>query len=458
MSVRLADLQDCFQGVVPSVIATASRDGEPNVTYLSHVQYVDERHIALSCQFFNKTTRNVRENPLVALVLYDPIGFDAWRIRARYVRSETAGALFDTMSARIQVIASHTGMAGVFRLLSSDVYEVLSVEPVEGFLLPPDPALDALPSPAVGSGPLTELRGLQVVSERIARASDVQELMDGALVALDELLGFSHAMILLATPDGARLVVAASRGYGAAARGLEVCAGAGLIGTVAASGRMVRMTGVGEELRYGRAVRRRVAESGRDAALAPEVPLLGLADAQAQLGLPLQVGGRSIGVLAVESRDPLCFDEWDEAYLQIVANQIALGIDRMQPAAGAPSVPAAPDSSGAPRPVRRFVYYRNDDCVFVDGEYLVRNLPGRILWKLLGLNGAARRTEFTNRELRLDPALGLPRVKDNLESRLILLRKRLEERCPEVRMVPVRRGRFALEVDCETRLEERETA
>ena len=62
---RLSDLSRCFQGVIPAIIVTADSRGVPNVTYLSQVHLVDEKHVALSRQFFNKTRRNLEENRIV---------------------------------------------------------------------------------------------------------------------------------------------------------------------------------------------------------------------------------------------------------------------------------------------------------------------------------------------------------------------------------------------------------
>lgn len=460
MSVRLEELLPCFQGITPAYLATCGRDGEPNITYVSQLDYVDSGHLALSCQFFNKTRRNLGENPHVTVWVTDPRTFESWRIQLRYLRSETAGPLYERMAARIQVIASHTGMAGIFRLLSADVCGVVSVEPIAGALLPEEHAAVVAVPAELPDGPLTEMRGLQCISERIARACTLDRLLADALAALDELFGFSHAMLFVPEGSAGKLVALASRGYGETGIGGEVASGEGLVGIVAERRRMVRLAGVAGELSYGRAIRGQMAQSDGDARLAPEIPLPGLSDAQAMLGLPLLVADELVGVLAVESRDPLAFDEWDEAFLQIVANQIAMGIERMQEDDDAP-VPVADSRPAAVAPAARprsLVYYRNDDCIFVDGDYLIRNVPAKILWKLLRQHRDSGQREFTNRELRLDPALGLPGSRDNLESRLILLRRRLEAKCPDIRLVPVRRGRFALELDAEPELDERATA
>ena len=454
---RVTDLPPgTFQGVVPAIIATSDAEGFPNATYLSQVFLVDDRHVALSCQFFNKTKRNVLENPRACVFAHDPLTFATFRFHVRYVRAETSGPLFDRMSARIEAIASHTGMSGIFKLLSADVYEVLEIEVVEDFLepAPPEP-----PDDPIRSG--GELASLQLVSVRASRAKDLESLLSGVLQALDEGFGFEHSMVLLLDETSERLTAIASRGYGDAGVGAEVRVGDGLIGTVARERCILRVTGVGQELRYGRAIRASVHRHAGPRALRPEIPLPGLVDAQSQMAMPLIAGDRLIGVIAVESRSLVAFDAWHEAYLDIVANQVAVAIDNMlardevEPeAADAPVPPSIDPPPGRDARILRLRFYPKDDCVFADDEYLVRNVPGRILWKILRIHEATGRTEFSNRELRLDPTLGLPAVRANLESRLVLLRNRLAEKCPAIRLASTGRGLFRLELGCAIALEE----
>ena len=243
--------------------------------------------------------------------------------------------------------------------------------------------------------------------------------------------------------------------------------GDGLIGTVARQRCVLRVAGVGAELRYGRAIRASVTRAGQGRALAPEIPLPGLLEAQSQLALPLIAGDRLVGVLAVESPLPAAFEDWHEAYLEIIASQVALAIESIvrrgreeEQDDAAADARAASQGHHAERAietrVRRFVFYPSDDCVFVDDEYLVRNVPGKILWRLLRIHQASGRTDFTNRELRLDASLGLPAVRDNLESRLVLLRKRLEQKCPDLAIVSTGRDQFRLDLACAVALEERD--
>jgi hypothetical protein len=452
--IKLSSISRCFQGVIPSLIATADATGLPNVSYASQVYLIDDQHVALSQQFFNKTRRNVAENPHATTEVYDPVSMQAYRLRLKFLRSEKSGPLFDTMKLRIQAIASHTGMDGVFRLIAADIFEVLRAEKVEGFLTETD-----VPNETVSpSGRRTEIRGLQLVSDRINRADDLETLLAATLDALDVYFGMTNTIVLLTDEPTQKLITIACRGYGGGV-GAEVAIGEGLIGTVARERRVLRISGLDEGLRYGRAVRRSVLSDG-GRAVRPEIPLPGLPDAQSALVLPLLIEDRLVGILAAESRDPMAFGEWDEAYLGVIANQIALGIDRMTDDDAAPVEPIAPPPLRfiAPPPARSrhtLTYYRDDDCVFLDGEYLVRNVPGRILWKLLGDWKSGGRTCFTNRELRMDRNLGLPEIKDNLESRLILLKHRLREKCPNVQITPAGRGKFTLDIAADLELMEK---
>lgn len=384
-----------------------------------------------------------------------------FRLRLAYERSEAAGPLFEEARLRVRALASQAGLEAVFSVVAIDVFGVEAVEEIE--------VLDERPDAGAGRSapalePMDDLSRLQRLSTRLNAAPDLTRLLSSALEELDRLFGFAHAMVLVPEDGGRSLVAIEGRGYPTTGAGAEVALGQGVIGAAAIGRRVLRTSGM-TDLIYARAVRSRVEHGPGASALRPEIPLPGLPDAQSQLGIPLLVGDRLVGVLAVESRNRSALDRWQQTVLEIIGNQLAVRLDVLARAeAGGeldePRGAAAPARihPRAERARRRFCLYRNDDCVFLDDEYLVRNVPAKILWRLLTAHQREGRTRFSNRELRLDESLGLPALRDNLESRLILLRHRLEEKCRDVAIVPVRRGAFSLEVRCELELLERESA
>ena len=122
------EMKGALQGLIPSTIATCDEEGMPNTTLISQAYFVDEEHVALSHQFFNKTIRNIRVVPKACLLIKDPEFGDQWKLQLTYSHSETEGELFDEMSMQLEAIASMCGMENVFELKSAEIFRVISVE------------------------------------------------------------------------------------------------------------------------------------------------------------------------------------------------------------------------------------------------------------------------------------------------------------------------------------------
>lgn len=454
MNPPLETFSNCFQGLLPAQLFTCSLDGVPNAAYISHVEYVDPGHVALSFQFFNKSRRNIAENPQALVSLLDPDTGQGWSLQLRYERSEESGPLFDRMALRIEAIASYCGLKGVFKLRAADVYRVLSIAPLAEECGSPRAGVS---QHATGLDPVFTLRALQDLSDRINGAGCLDALVDSILAGLEESFGFRNSMILIPAEQEGVLVTIASRGYAENGVGAEVRVGEGIVGMVAEARKPIRISGLMRGMLYALAMSR--AANTPETVRSRRVPLPGLPNPESQLGVPLLVRGELVGVLCLESEVPYRFHEDDKATIELLGSYLAIAIQNMQwqertADGGADAglrerapVPAGPPSPApAAAPAHEVTYYAADECILVDGEYLIRGLPANVLWRLLKVRQSTGREEFTNRELRLDKSLNLPEWKDNLESRLLLLRRRLEQKCPDIRIVPRARGRFALEV------------
>ena len=433
MNATLDQIRSCLEGVIPAVLATCAADGTPNVTYVSQMQYVDAQHVALSFQFFNKTRENILGNPQATALVIDPVTADPYRLSLLYLRTEIEGPLFQAMKAKLAGIASHTGMSGVFKLQGADVYRVQSVEKVSGGGIPRPPRQRNL------------LHALRSASLKLAQAAELGQLFDQALAVLAQEFSVSHALLLMADEPCQRLYTVASRGYSATGVGSEIAFGDGVIGVAAQFRVPIRINHMTMEYGYGR-----VARDGAAAYAGPletGIPFPGLAEPHSQLAVPVCAGTRLLGVLCVESPRDLAFGYDDEDAIVALASLIGMSTLALQQAGDAAgtepsaSPPAAAPSAGPPVEVR---HYRANHSIFVGSDYLIKGVAGAILWKLLRTQAASGRCDFSNRELRAMSDLGLPELSDNLEARLVLLQRRLAERCPSIGLEKAGRGQLRL--------------
>lgn len=119
-----------LEGMFPSWITTISNGGEPNTTVISQIWFVSETEVALSFQFFNKTKKNISQNPYAFATIVNPASFDMYNLELKYSRTESEGDLFDEMDMKLEAIASMSGMSGIFELKGADIYNVLSINKI----------------------------------------------------------------------------------------------------------------------------------------------------------------------------------------------------------------------------------------------------------------------------------------------------------------------------------------
>jgi adenylate cyclase len=429
-ATQLDEIESCFEGVIPSEIVTLGSDGYPNVVSLSVVHRVDDEHVALSRQFFNKTDRNTATNPYAQVSLISPVDGRVYLLDLMYERTETEGELFERMRTALDAVAAFEGMNNIFRLKGTDICRVLDCRPERA---------DWVANHATRR--TVDIGRVEHVSRRLSEAADLDELVAITLASCATVLGYEHAFLMLVDEPGQRLYTVGSIGFPASGTGSEVRFGEGMIGVAAARKQSVRVTHMSRQLNYSHASLEPVVEHSHTT-LEQVIPLPQLPSVQSQLVSPMLAHRQLAGVLCLQSETPGAFQSSDECVAGIIGSQVAMAM------AGLNAAEAAAESEATQPPGRaaEVKHYAEDDSIFLDNEYLIKGVAGGILWRLLRNREETGRDEFSNKEIRLDQTLDLPDIKDNLEARLVLLRKRLEERCDYMRIERTARGRFKLAV------------
>lgn len=455
-ALTLHAIRRVLDGGIPPTLCSVSADGMPHVNLLSHVEYVDSGHVALTFQFFNHSRENILATRRASLMVEDPCTGAGLALRLRYLRTDTEGPVFERLRAKLAGIAAHTGMEHVFRLRGADIYEVLDIEPLQSG------------APLATLQPRCDLAaGARAVSARLAECGELAQLPQVAMEGLRRDLAVNHAILWLLDEPRQSLYALASTGYAQQGIGAELpLAEAGLAGVAVREGTALRIGHMARMYRYGRTLHRMACEQGL--AGGEPIALPGLATPCSQLAVPLRARGRTVGALLVESESDQFFGYDDEDALAVLCAQLAQALVALQSAEleAAAALPedaraVAPVEQGPPRcgpprygPPLLLRYFARDGTVFVDGQYLIKGVAGAILWKVAGDMQHRGRRDFSTRELRLaGSALGLPDVQDNLGVRLLLLQRRLADWGGPLQIRRLRRGCYELVTERALRLE-----
>ncbi|MDM9645021.1 GAF domain-containing protein [Rhizobium sp. S163] len=434
IALRLRDMETFFEGIVPSIIATSSANGIPNVSYLSHVVLVDGERVGLSNQFFNTTMANLAENPKAAILLVDGARGGQCRLRAVYEKTVFDGPLFNRVSTQLDATSAQVGMTGIMRLRGVDIFRVVDIT------IYPSPV--AAPIEPVAREPLLEATASLAMTLAHLPAH-IDTALDATLEWMRDTLGCDQTVVFLADENSGQLATAGSLGYERSGVGSEIAFGDGVFGSAARERDIVKISDLSRARRYSAAVKASAENENLTRTIAPPMD----AETMSQIAVPMISGGHLIGVLGAESRRRLAFTAVQEAALTLAAQHLAgvIALSQALPEDQKPAPSGQPPGKNTHRIEIR--YYAFDDSIFIADEYIIKGIAGRLLNHMLRAHVESGRTGFTNRELRLSTSLRLPEFKDNLETRLLLLRRRLADKISPIQLVPTGRGQFSLTFD-----------
>jgi predicted pyridoxine 5'-phosphate oxidase superfamily flavin-nucleotide-binding protein len=90
------EVKETLEKQKPVPIATASKDGTPNVVFVGLLKIVDDETILIADNFFYKTAANLEENPKISILCYSSDTKKSFQIKGA-VSVHKSGAMHDQM-------------------------------------------------------------------------------------------------------------------------------------------------------------------------------------------------------------------------------------------------------------------------------------------------------------------------------------------------------------------------
>ncbi len=103
-------------------MATASRDGVPNVAPMGAVQLVDDATIWIMDNYMHKTLENLKENPTVALYVYDPDIKRCFQVKGS-AEIQTSGEAYEKFRAQMKAKSEAYPARSLIVISITEVFE-----------------------------------------------------------------------------------------------------------------------------------------------------------------------------------------------------------------------------------------------------------------------------------------------------------------------------------------------
>lgn len=98
MDTITEELKQAISEFKPAMVATASKNGQPNVSPKGSLHVLDDKHLVFADLRSPQTVKNLKENPYLSMMGLDAGTRKGWRVWGKADEILTSGDLFEKLS------------------------------------------------------------------------------------------------------------------------------------------------------------------------------------------------------------------------------------------------------------------------------------------------------------------------------------------------------------------------
>jgi predicted pyridoxine 5'-phosphate oxidase superfamily flavin-nucleotide-binding protein len=125
MVALTAEMMEIFKGAKYFPLATASRDGDPNVVPVGSVFLIDPETIWIGNQFMKQTLKNLKENPKACLYAWGPETKGCLKLKCKVI-VHTSGPDYDKMKEMVKARKAESVCKALLEFKITEVYNCKS--------------------------------------------------------------------------------------------------------------------------------------------------------------------------------------------------------------------------------------------------------------------------------------------------------------------------------------------